>query len=219
MPPLHYRNWLSHVFDHPVRDPAWFFELDVPAFDVPADELVELITHAMLNCGNDLKPFSDGQVNDGLNYIFNNSCSSVVFAMLDNKVPLEKRRRAIASIKRLYADCFEPRCAPVLGHKNQQGGNPLNYICYMLWDVSPLAHLDGQEQSDLLYETLLDVLESALDSKNIACVESALHGLGHIQHYRDELSRPMIQRFIHSHPQLKKDIRQYAENAASGCIL
>jgi len=218
MAPLRYPNWRSHVFDHPVRDPAWFFDLDAPGFDATADELVELITHTMLKC-DDLRAFSDGQVNDGLNYIFNNACSNVVFAMLDNKVPIENRRRAIASIKQLYADCFEPRCAPVLGHKSEPGGNPLNYICYMLWDVSPLAYLDGQEQSDLLYETLLDVLESALMSKNVACVESALHGLGHIHHYREELSRPLIQQFIRAHPQLKKEVRQYADNAASGCVL
>jgi hypothetical protein len=218
MPPR-YRNWLTHVFDHPVRDPAWFFDANAPYFDAPSDELVELITYTFLNCGRDLVSYSDGQVNDGLNYIFNNACSNVVFSLMDSTVSLESRKRAIASIKELYAQCFEERCAPVLGHLDEAGAKPLNHICYMLWDVTPLSYWEADKSKDVFYGEVLSVLQYALGSPNPACVESALHGLGHIQLYRASQVTPIIQAFLRRNAKLRPELRQYAENAAVGCVL
>lgn len=218
MPPR-YRNWLTHVFDHPVRDPAWFFDMDAPRFDAPSDEIVGLVTHTFLNCGQDLVGYSDGQVNDGLNYIFNNSCSNVVFSLMDAGVSVDARKRAIASIKHLYKQCFEERCAPVLGHIDEAGAKPINSICYMLWDVTPLSYWEADENKELFYSELLSVLRYALGSSNAACIESALHGLGHIQLYRESQVTPIIQAFLRSNPKLRPELRQYAENAAVGCVL
>jgi hypothetical protein len=217
--PLRYTEWLSHVFDHPVTSPEWFFSSDEPEFEATSEDLVELITHTMSNCMNDLSRFSEGQINDGLHYIFHNSCSNVVFAVMDTKVSIAKRVEAIRSIKHLYTGCFEPRCAPVLSHIDEAGGNRLNNICYMLWDVTPLAYWEGQKDKDLFYREVLEVLRVALGSRNIACVESALHGLGHVQPYREKPATELIQKFLRQNPKLRKELRAYAENASIGYVL
>jgi hypothetical protein len=135
-----YQEWLHYVFDRPITPNGWYFDFEFSDFGAEKADLAQLVANTMDNCGRDLASYSDDQVNYGLNYIFNNSCSNVVFSLMDDTVPAPLRLRAIASIKSLYQDCFTPRCAHVLGHNDKPGANPLNGICYMLWDVSPLSY-------------------------------------------------------------------------------
>jgi len=93
---------------------------------------------------------------------------------MNESVPVQLRLRAIEAIKTLYQDCFTPRCAPVLGHLNEPGANPLNQVCYMLWDASPLSYWENRPNREVFYGAVVDVLEMALKSPNPARVESAL---------------------------------------------
>lgn len=54
------------------------------------------------------------------------------FSVLDAKIPIEKRIQAVDSIRSLYKDCLEPRCAPLLSHLDEPGANPLTAFatCY-----------------------------------------------------------------------------------------
>jgi hypothetical protein len=217
MPPR-YREWLSHVFDHPVLEPAWFFDVEAPSFGASHQELVDLLTYSFVNCGRDLAAFSDGQVNDGLNYIFNPSCSNIAFALMDAKIAPERRKRGIAAITQVYASCFEQRCAPVLSHIDEPGATPLNRICYMLWDVTPLSYWEGQNEKEAFYDEVLDVLSFGLGCRNIASIESALHGLGHIQPYRKEQVASIVRAFIRNNPDMRPDLKHYSENAAIGYV-
>jgi hypothetical protein len=82
---------------------------------------------------------------------------------------------------------------------------------------------DGQINYGLQYilnnacsSAVFDVLGYALGSRNVACVESALHGLGHLRLHRAREVMPMIGRRNRG---LRPELRRYAENAAAGCIL
>jgi hypothetical protein len=214
-----YHAWLKHVFDRPVHDPAWYFDIDAPEFQADAKTITELVTRTMLRSGTDLLAYSNGQVNQGLHYIFNNACSNTVFAILDETVPFEQKVAAIRSIKLLYKDCFTPRCAPVLGHLDETGANPLNAICYMLWDVTPLTYWEKRERKDEAYAAILDVLKFALRSTNPACVESALHGLGHMHYKVSRQVEQIVQRFL-SKPHIQNEyLLHYAKNAHRGYVL
>lgn len=107
----------------------------------------------------------------------------------------------------------------MLGHLDEPGAGPLNQICYMLWDTTPLGYWEGSSEKETFYPVVLAVLGYALRSRNIACVESALHGLGHLRLHRERDVTPMIDEFIRSSPKLRPELRRYAENAAAGCIL
>ena len=214
-----YERWQKHVFDRPVYDPAWYFNVDAVDYQADDQTITELITTTMLRSGTDLLAYSDGPVNQGLHYIFNNSCSNVVFAILDGNFPFEQKLDAIRSIQALYRDCFTPRCAPVLSHLDEPGANPLNGICYMLWDITPLAYWEKRERKEEAYAAVLDVLRFALSSPNPACVESALHGLGHMQYKIPRQVEQIVQSFI-AKPQIQnEDLLQYASNASHGYVL
>jgi hypothetical protein len=213
-----YQPWLEHVFDRPVGVPAWYVDIDAHEFPAEAQVVTDLITRTMRRSGTDLLVYSDAQVNQGLFYIFNPANSNTIFAILDETVPLEQKIAAIRSIKLLYKDCFTPRCAPVLGHLDEPGTNPLNAICYMLWDVTPLTYWEGWNQKDQAYAAVLDVLKFALTSTNRACVESALHGLGHLRYLMPRQVEQIIQRFL-SKPHIRNEhLLQYAKDAQKGCV-
>jgi hypothetical protein len=222
-PPQRYREWLTHIFDRPVADPPWYFPtdltIDVHFHGTPA-ELAALFIHTMQCCKWDLAAFSDAQVDCGLNFILNNSCSDIAIDVKDESLGVDVRMSLLRSIKTLYADCYEERCAPVLSHFDEPGATPLNHTCYMLWDVSPLLYWREDPNCALFDEVLVEVLQFALALKNPACIESALHGFGHLRQIMGPTcpTKAIITRFIETRP-ASPALKAYAAAAATGCVL
>ena len=214
-----YIDWLKFVFDRPATANAWYFDFDrSDKFDTAPSDLVELVACTFENCGRDLALYSNEQLRYGLSYILENAASDVVYSLMSEEVHIALRLRAIASLKHVYSEVFEQRCAPVLGHINEPGDNALNYICYMLWDVSPLSYLERNRDRNIFYEAVSDVLEYSLQSSNRACVESGLHGLGHIFSSYPERVEKIIDKFLLDKVNRVPELRQYAEAARKGCV-
>jgi hypothetical protein len=214
-----YSEWLQFVFDRPTTSDAWYFDPDFEEFCAQPSELADLIATTFEQCGRDFANFSDEQIRYGLSYILENSCSDTVYALKSDDVPMASRLRAIRSLKNLYSGIFEDRCAPVLGHLSQGGGNALNYSCYMLWDASNLSYWESCANSTVFYGAVSEVLNHALHSSNSACVESALHGLGHIHLYYPRRVEEIIDTFIKSSVARFPELRQYAQAARTGNVL
>ena len=79
----------------------------------------------------------------------------------------------------LFTCLFEKRARPVLSHIDELKASAINSICYMLWDVTPISSWGNKGDCED-FKLALEVLEFALYLKNPACIESALHGLGHM---------------------------------------
>lgn len=208
-----YQDWLEYVFERPQTPRGWYFDLEWGDFDATPEEVTKLVAITMRRSGADLEQFSDRQVNEGLHFIFNNACGDIVFKLIDEKVPDAVRLDAIDSLRWLYSDCLEKRCAPVLGHLDEPGATPLNSICYMLWDITPLHYKKSPEP-------ILAVMEAALTGRNDACIEGALHGLGHSRSYApDGRVEGIIRKFLERRKDLRPELVRYAEAACTGCIL
>ncbi len=220
MAAVRYSEWLEHVFDRPVTPGGWYFDEENTSFDASEIEIVALVARTLENCGADLARYSDEQVNHGLKYIFEAGCSDTVHALMSDDVPAGLRLQALSAIKTLYRDCFGPRCAPVLGHVNAPGANPLNFICYMLWDVSPLSYWERKASPERtrFYDAVVDVLEDALTSTNPACVESALHGLGHLLSSHVERVTRVIAAYLGENVFVSPELKKYAQQASVGNI-
>ncbi len=233
--PPRYRAWLSHVFDRPERQ--WYFEhpedLDAPdgiTFpDATSEELARLCIHTFRHAGTDLTRITDAQVTLGLNFIVSSNFT-VVGSIMSRDLPAELGAEVARSIEDLFRDCFELRCTPALSSMLAGAGtpaeaappmSPLNNICYMFWDTSPLLTWrtwpgDLQPQ-DAVYE----VLEATLHLSNPACIESALHGLGHLAQARRETSTraaDITRHFMATRP-LTAELREYASRAATGYVI
>ncbi|QPF73628.1 hypothetical protein G8A07_12295 [Roseateles sp. DAIF2] len=217
MPPR-YAEWLKYVFERPVTPNGWYFDIEtLELFEADASELVELVAAAFENCARDLASYSNEQLRYGLSYIVDNGASDIVFAIMSEDVAVELRLRAIAGLKHVYSHIFETRCAPVLGHTSEPGSNALNYMCYMLWDISPLSYWERSPKRTIFYGAVCDVLERALTSPNRACVESGLHGLGHIYSSYPERVEEVIDQYLHA-ASPPEDLRRYAMNARRGHV-
>ena len=204
-------DWLRHVLDRPVaehRGDAWYWHAEAEPWEHSPEPgtVVGYLSRLFEGAATLLRPFSDAQAAQGLEYLINNALSNYMFPLMDPDVAWSERRRAIGAMYVVFASVFEPRCSPTLSHtltEPDPAVNPLNGPCYMWWDVCPLQGNAGpapEEDFVLPTEELLDpgpridpyaadledeilgLLERTLALDNVACQEAGLHGLGHRHH-------------------------------------
>lgn len=218
---LTFDQWVTYVFDHPVEDlkNAWYWDIDRDWWEETPAETIQFLTRAFENAAEVFRPYSDAQLNQGLWFIASNACSNHMFALLDESVPWPAQQRCIASIHQLYEQCFARRCTPHLSHIDEAGVGPLNMVCYMWWDILPFYGQPDVPARKELDQAILQVMESTLQLDSIACRESALHGLGHWQHYYPEQVGEIINRFSMRFRDLPKKLEAYMVNAFTGYVL
>jgi hypothetical protein len=228
---LTFEQWLRHVFDHPVptgQELEWHWDNDRDWWEEDGPETLHFMTRAFENAAQALEPYSDAQLNQGLWFLASNACSSHMFALMNESVPWEERRRCIASFHQLYEHCFARRCSPHplapparagVSHVDEPGANPLNLVCYMWWDIIPIAGNPDEPARREFDAAILQVLESTLHLDSLACQESALHGLGHWQMHYPARVGEIIDRFSMGHPHLPEKLQQYMMAAYTGYVL
>jgi hypothetical protein len=210
--PPKYAEWIDFFFARIERDTddPWTLDWD---FKASPSEIADLFEHTMQNCGRDLAAFSDKQLAAGLNGLLFGNYGSVPHILIGAGVSDAQKLDVLRSLKRLYSDCLAKRSPPVLGHINETQSNPLEFVTYMLWDVTPLDSMANRAGDR--FDALLDVLSHALRLPNEACVESALHGLGHL---RGQKAQAVIDRWLDGKPSVRPSLIAYARSARTGCI-
>ena len=210
-----YQTFIQYLFDREESSADWRFELDLEEPDLSAEEKVELVKRMLESYQQDLAGYSNWQLGMGLEYIFNNSFSDLVFCLREGPVSLDKRSAAIRALKGIFGECLNHRCEKTLGHLSEEG-NQLNHFCYMLWDTTPLTYCQGIDNGDEIYAAVADVMQFSLSLDNIACIESGLHGLGHIGIYYPPAAQ-IVRQFLQTTKQTDQRLLAYAGNAESGC--
>lgn len=218
---LSFEEWVIFVFDHPVDDSRleWYWDDDADWWDGPAALTVEYLYRVFEDTEAVFNAYSDSQLNQGLWYLASNACSNHMFALLDAGVPWIARQRCIHSFRLLYEDCFAKRCTPHFSHLDEFGKGPLNSVCYMWWDLLPIAGQPEDPARRELDRTILQVMESTLKLDAIACQESALHGLGHWHMQYPKQVEKIIQGYLERHRDLPEKLKSYALSALTGCVL
>jgi hypothetical protein len=218
---LTFEHWLRHVFDHPVEPlkQEWYWDIDRDCWEEDTAESVQFMTQAFENAAMAFEPYSDAQLNQGLWFLASNACSNHMFALMNESIPLSLRARCVASMHQLYEQCFARRCSPHLSHLDERGANPLNLVCYMWWDIIPIAGKPDDPARASLDQAILQVMESTLQLDSLACRESALHGLGHWQMQYPKRVGEIIDRFSMKHPHLPEKLEAYMRAAYTGYVL
>ena len=88
----------------------------------------------------------------------------------------------------------------------------------MLWDTTPLTYCEQTPEKKEIYAAVAEVMEYSLSLDNIACIESGLHGLGHLELYYDEAPK-IVRKFIESQKVRDERLIAYAEQAEQGNVL
>ncbi|MEH2092793.1 hypothetical protein CDG77_34710 [Nostoc sp. 'Peltigera membranacea cyanobiont' 213] len=211
---LTYEKWLNCVFGSSVNQVLSSSRLN----ELDANTTFEFFYTTLLHSGSELLRFSDKQVNNGL-YLMFSSSANIIYALKEPSISAQARTAAIRAIKILYTNCFEKRTRPVLSHLDEPGASSINSICYMLWDMTPI-NTWGNKGDCEYFELSLEVLEFALHLKNPACIESALHGLGHMGSFgSNHRIYRMIDDWIKQAQTSRPELLQYAAIAQQGYIL
>jgi hypothetical protein len=226
-PLLSYDEWVSYVFDNPVASDglAWYWNNDDWDPLSAPEAVTGYLTTALTNIATVAAPYSDAQIAQTLEYLVSNACSSHMFVLLEDRVPLEARLACVRAFFAVHRDLFAPRCSPYLGHLRTganaypTGANPLDTVCYMWWDIYPIGGRPADSSGDALNRAALWVMAQTLTLPSDACREGAIHGLGHwMQYYPDDVIAT-IDAFLARTPDLRPELRRYALSARAGCVL
>jgi hypothetical protein len=212
-----FEQWIDCIFNHPVDDPAWHRTPDADICVEPDEVNVAYLTRLFTESARVLRPFDDAQVNQGLNLIVNSACSDHPFSIVGGHARWSDRRQAIRAIFDVYANCFASRCAEGLSHLDEPA-NPLNYICYMWWDVFPAWAGPSKSEDAAEAAEYIAVMERCLTLSHHACLEGALHGLGHWQLIFPQRVEPIIDRFLRERNDLRPELVRYARRARDGAV-
>lgn len=216
--------WIDHVFDHPVSNPPWYWRADAMATSIGTEEwpeapetIVAHIAETFEHSGKLLSRFSDDQLNQGFWYLFYQGPPDFMGTLLDERVPLGCRLRALRSFAPLFEQVMAQRCSSHLSHLDEKGASSLNAACYMWFDVV-LDRFDPERLIQAQLETdLIGILRVILAIPQDACRESAFHGIGHWVHHYPQLA-DMADRFLSGVPGLRPELIAYAESARAGKV-
>jgi hypothetical protein len=208
-----YQLWLEYVFGRVDEDcdpfeMAWDFKAE-------ACEIGDLYIQTMDRSGTDLIRFTDRQVSIGLQAMFFNNFSDLAFKAMSPSLGVAGLAGVLRGFGPLYRDCLALRTPPVLGHLSETRHNPLEFLTYMLWDVTPLEQL--RKEHPVLRDAYFEVLSDTLTLDNDACIESALHGLGHSV-YTQPRATEIIDNWLASNPNVRPELLRYAQAARTGRI-
>ncbi len=243
---LSFEAWIAYVFDHPVQEPAWYWDIDQDHWDASGQAAltVAYVTRLFSDPVPALEGYSDEQLKQGLWFLVDNACSDHLLTLRDTAVPVADRIACIQAMYHLFDKLFAVRCTAALGHRSESG-NPLNSICYMWWDLLPLSsnashdthfveqlnlsetikalwkadilRIDLDDYRQIVQACLL-VMPQILDLDSDACRESALHGLGHWSLHHRELVQEVIDAWLKRHSSIRTELKAYAQYAKAGCI-
>jgi hypothetical protein len=212
-------DWVGRVFDHPVMDHAWHWDIGADTSEPAASDCVAHLTRLFDEPELALAPYSDAQIGQGLWYLVDNSCPNYMFSLIEPEVVWPRRQQGIRAIGSLFERLFAPRCSDHLSHRDEQGANPLNAVCYMWWDIFPAYGRPNDPVYAGVDAEVLTVMKRVLSLSSPACQESALHGLGHWQGHYPGVVEQAINQFLTRSAGLRPELREYALSARWGRVL
>jgi hypothetical protein len=192
-----FEEFVAFVFDHPIKGRKWYLSRRWKCYGTP-ETMLQHLTQLFQEPEFLLERYTKGQLKQGFWYIglhvgeFQNW-------LWDEQIDWAIRKRYILSMPLLEQKLF--------------ARFPLDETCFMWWDFyrcfddNPPPHVT---------EAILDALERTLQIPEKHCQESALHGLGHLEHPR---KAEIITAFLTAHPNLPNALRRYALAALTGDIL
>lgn len=213
-----FAEWVRQVFHHPVADPAWYWDIDSDRSEPAPHDCVAYLSRLFEEPELALARYPDAQVDRGLWYLVDNSCSNHMYSLIEPEVAWPQRRRGLRAMGILFERLFASRCSDHLGHLSEPASSPLNRVCYMWWDLFPRHGYPVNAGYAEVDAELLAVMRRVLALDSLACQESALHGLGHWKHHYPEIVEQTIDEFLARTEGIRQELREYAGYARVGSV-
>jgi hypothetical protein len=183
---------------------------DIPE-PIPTETLAAYFIRFNREIARIREDWQDDELARGIWHLYGSGCH---FSELHRLPPSPLVDELFDSVHVLYRDLFEARCSRFYSHLEcgpDVMAQPLNGLCYMLWDMGGIEcfWLSGvPEHVSLSIRTL----ESLGRSDHPAVVESVIHGLGHMIDSHRDACQPVLEEIM-SRKALPVELRSYAHNA------
>lgn len=205
--------WLDRLFGLPVEAKPWLARRPGAYPELDPDTAYEHSLAVFEHGGTLLARFDDAQVGQGL-WAWQNE---LVGATMGENRPLSDRLRAVRALAPFFEQVMAARCTPTLGHLSEPG-TPVNGICYMWFELWFGGRRPRRADRAAFQDASLEAAARILEIPHDACREGVLHGLGHGT-YQNPRPRAVIAAFLEQTPDLRPELRQYAQRALRGAIL
>lgn len=227
-PSITFDHWIKLVFDHPVAPREWHWSDDAEIWNLQLSSLehVDFLTRVFRNPERLYPQFSPDQIGVGLDFLIN-PCFGCYACDIDASanVPLAERLVCVRSILSLYQNCFVPLLPneydPV--ESRRPDAPRLDSVCYMFWEVAPLApfskHEDPRqpvEEYQLIEDACLGVMAKAMSIRHSACQEGALLGLSLWAHHYPTRVKAVLVEYLKV-PDLLPELERNARMVIRGC--
>lgn len=211
-----YDEWLSFVFDHPVRNNSpqdgWYSKRDynLSVFVSNPAQLVEHVTRLCHDFTKLVDTYSLPQINLGLWFVIGPTVDLGQY-LREKDVLIEVRKSCVRSMYRVYADFV-----------SQSDAEEMETIFYMWWDMLLCAFywmVDSEIDEDAreIENTILETLAKILQLDDIRTQQYALHGLGHLEHPK---VRDVVAEYINAHgDEWTEDSQQWLQTCLDGTVL
>ena len=216
MSQVKYEDFEEYLFGRHTEDQAKWFDRDdfvEKVFD--NTEVVLFASDIYNNISKISLNYSGLQICHGLEYLINSASGFVCYAFLDKSVDENLRLISIKNMRNVFDAIFSEKCNTALGHLSNTQLSCYNYLCYMWWDIFPRHGVPKDNHFFKTDNVIIELLEYILSLENIACKESALHGLGHWHVGYPDIVKNIIQK---AQPALPEVLKNYAEQAMSGSV-
>src|SRR5262245_10477157 len=128
------KEWVSHVFDHPVGEFPWFYDGNVKLWRGDDEQIAQLITAAFEQSGALLERFSDPTVARGFAFILSAGSSGYTNTLRETGVPWPMRERAIRSFVAPFEQVIRVRCPSIpVWAKEDETPAALNECAFFWW--------------------------------------------------------------------------------------
>lgn len=207
-----FEEWLRAVVDHPVSEPAWYwqdgFDEQWGALGLTSPLAVAHFTRLLRNPAV-LAPYSRDQVAQAIWFLVSESSRvDVSDTLLDQGVSTDSRVACIQAMAHFFSQ-FVAVVSPGAADPDDELGT----ACFMWWDIFPVWRDQRAEPS--VSQACLEVMRGSLELPSDLCKLSALHGLNHwYRHYGREADS-IVEAFLRDES-LSAKVREYGAIARVG---
>jgi hypothetical protein len=209
------KEFVQFLFDRPDDSKEWYFAEDFIPPQLDAQTQVAFAREVLTDAELHAEIFTERQFCLGYNYLINPACSAHCYSYLDTSINESERISVVVSMYNVFSLVFDRKCVGAASDRTDLTAATYEYLCYMWWDVFPRHGIPANSSLAGTDRTILTTLEKMLLLHSLACIESALHGLGHWHAARPDFVERTIDCKL---SQIPGPLRKYAKSARAGSV-